>query len=369
MSIQTALVVDDSKVAHIKLRKMLEQRSISVEWVNSGEKAIAALKDSNPDIVFMDIMMPGIDGFETTKTVLANPTNAKLAVVMCSGNDSAEDRDKANSIGAAGYIGKPYTDEELTKILDEVAARLASQAPAEAAEAAAEPATAKAATSAAPAIDMAAIISQASAAGTKAAEDAFARLSVLLKDEVTSIANAAAKDAAHRVADDMDGGLDRSEVESIAQAAADKVVGARVDQAIAGIPAATPALDANAVTTAIRHFVTGDDFKRQVAAVAPPAPPAAQLDEAQIAQVAAAAARDVAEQSASDISRNATDIARKVAEDTARKAAQETSSGGTAVTEDVVRSAVGGIKTMNTLLAIGLIGVIAYLALAHLKII
>jgi len=357
MSIQTALVVDDSKVAHIKLRKLLEQRSIAVEWVNSGEKAITALKNSSPDIVFMDIMMPGIDGFETTKTVLANPTNAKLAVVMCSGNESAEDRDKANSVGAAGYIGKPYTDEELTKILDEVTARLAAQAPASApAKAAAAPAAA------APAIDMAQIISQASAAGTKAAEEAFERLSVLLRDEVASIASAAAKDAAHEVTDDLDGGLDRSAVESIAQAAADKVAGAKVDQAIAAIPAPTAGLDASAVTNAIRQFITGDDFKRQVAN----AVPAPQLDEAHIAQVAGAAARDVAEQSASDISRNATDMARKVAEDTARRAAQETASGGAAVTEDAIKSAVGGAKTMSVLSIIGVIGIIAYLALTHL---
>jgi len=359
MSIQSALVVDDSKVAHIKLRKLLEARSIAVEWVNSGEKAITALKDSSPDIVFMDIMMPGIDGFETTKAVLSNPTNANLAIVMCSGNESAEDREKANSVGAAGYIGKPYTDAELTKILDEVAAKLPAQAPAEAP--ATEAAAAKA-TSAAPAVNMADIISQASAAGTKAAEEAFARLSVLLKDEVASIASAAAKDAAHEVADEMDGGLDRSEVESIAQAAADKIVGPRVDKAIAAIPAHAPGLDASAVTNTIRQFINGDDFKRQVAG----AVPAPKLDEAQIAQVAGAAARDVAEQSASDISRNATDMARKVAEDTARRAAQEAASGGAAVAEEAIKSAVGGAKTMSTLSFIGVIGIIAYLALTHL---
>lgn len=358
MSIQSALVVDDSKVAHIKLRKLLEQRSIAVEWVNSGEKAITALKDSSPDIVFMDIMMPGIDGFETTKTVLANPGNADLAVVMCSGNDSAEDREKADSIGAAGYIRKPYTDEELSKILEEVGARVKTAEPA-AAEPVAEPV---AATADAPAVDMAAIISQATAAGTKAAETAFERMSVLLKDEVNSIATAAAKDAAQQVADEMDAGMDRGEIENIAQAAADKAAGTRVDQAIASIPAPAPGLDASAVTNAIRQFITGDDFKRQVAN----AVPAPKLDEAQIAQVAGAAARDVAEQSASDISRNATDMARKVAEDTARRAAQEASSGGAADTEEAIKAAVGGAKTMGMVSMLGVIGIIAYLALSHL---
>ena len=366
MSIQTALVVDDSKVAHIKLRKLLEQRSIAVEWVNSGEKAITALKNSSPDVVFMDIMMPGIDGFETTKTVLSNPTNANLAIVMCSGNDSAEDRDKADSIGAAGYIRKPYTDEDLTQILEDVSARIDAQAPADKpAEAATEPATTSDTAAATPAIDMTMIISQASAAGTKAAEEAFVRLSVLLKDEVASIATAAAKDAAHQIADEMDSGLDRSEIENIAQTAANKVAGAKVNQAIAAIPTPTPGLDASAVTRAIRQFITGDDFKRQVAN----AIPAPKMDEAKIAQVAGATARDVAEQSASDISRNANDMARKVAEDTARRAAQEASSDGAAVAEEAVKSALGGVKTVNVILGIGLIGVIAYLALTHLDMI
>lgn len=364
MSIQSALVVDDSKVAHIKLRKLLEKRSISVEWVNSGEKAITALQSSSPDVVFMDIMMPGIDGFETTKTVLSNPSNAKLAIVMCSGNDSAEDRKKADSIGAAGYIRKPYTDEDLTAILDEVATRLPAQPAAETpatTEAAATDSEAAATAPAAATVDVAAIIEQATAAGTRAAEEAFARLSVLLKDELSSIATAAARDAAHEVTDELDSGLGRSEVETIAKSAADALVGAKIDKAMASIPHAAPGLDAGAVTTAIRHFVTSDDFKRQVA-VSVPAP---KLDQAEVARIADAAARDASESAA----RGAADIARKVAEDTARRAAQEAASGGTAATEEAVKQAVGGLKSLTMLLAVGLVGVIGYLALTFLKIV
>jgi len=363
MSIQSALVVDDSKVAHIKLRKLLEKRSIAVEWVNSGEKAITALKDTTPDVVFMDIMMPGIDGFETTKAVLANPVNANIAVVMCSGNDSAEDREKANSIGAAGYIRKPYSDADLDQILSDVDARADSLRPAEPEVAATAPSADTGA--AAAAIDMADIISQATAAGTRAAEEAFNRLSVLMKDEVATIANAAAKEAAHEVADEADAGLSRAEVESIAAAAAERVVGPRIDQALASMPQPAHGLDASAVTTAIRHFVTSKDFKRQVASVAP----VPKLDQAEVARIADSTAREVAKQAADGVTRSASDMARKVAEETARRAAQEASSGGNAAIDDAIKSAVGGLKTGNVILTIGLIGVIAYLALTHLQII
>jgi len=350
-------VVDDSKVAHIKLRKLLEQRSISVEWVNSGEKAITALKDSSPDVVFMDIMMPGIDGFETTKAVLANPANANLAVVMCSGNDSAEDRQKADSIGAAGYIRKPYSDQDLDQILEDVAARAASQAPAEAVAGASAEATTG--------IDITELVSQASAAGARAAEESFNRLSVLLKDEVASIATAAAKEAAQDVADDMDAGLSRDEIEKIATAAAQKTVAPTIDQALAAIPPPAHGLDASAVTKVIRSFITSDDFKRQVAH----AVPTPKLDRAEVTRIADSTAREVAQKAADGATRGASDIARKIAEETARRTAQEAATGGTAAIEEVVKAAVGGLKTFNTVLTLGLIGVIAYLALTKLGII
>ena len=69
MNITKALVVDDSKVAHLTLRKMLMERNVEVDWVGSGEESIAYLKKQKPDVVFMDVMMPGMDGFETMRAI------------------------------------------------------------------------------------------------------------------------------------------------------------------------------------------------------------------------------------------------------------------------------------------------------------
>ena len=369
MSIQSALVVDDSKVAHIKLRRLLEKRSITVDWVNSGEDAVTALETQTPDIVFMDILMPGMDGFETTKTILATPKNTDLAIVMCSGNDSEEDRQKAVTIGAAGYIGKPYTDDELAKVLEEVSARVPSkpaieEAPAKAPapEPVGAPAKAAPAATAAPGIDVDAIVAQARAAAQQAAEETFARLGAGLRDELTAIASASGRDAAMEVAGDTAATVAQNAAQEIARATAEEVVGHRVKEAVAAMPHPSGGLDAAAVTTAIRHFIVSDDFKRQVASSIP----APALDEARIAQVADAAARDVATKVSQTATRDATDTARKVAQETARIAAQEAAAGGTAGAEEVVRSAVSGLRTLTILVALGLAGVIGFLAYTNL---
>jgi CheY-like chemotaxis protein len=313
----------------------------------------------------MDILMPGMDGFETTKTILANPKNTDLAIVMCSGNDSEDDRQKAVTIGAAGYIGKPYTDDELAKVLEDVSARIPSKpAPAEVVEeaTAAEVAAPAAKTAPVVGVDMDAIVAQARAAAQQAAEETFARLGAQLRDELTAIASASGRDAAMEVAGDTAATVAENAAQEIARATAEEVVGQRVKEAVAAMPRPSGGLDAAAVTTAIRHFIVSDDFKRQVASSVP----APVLDEARIAQVADATARDIAIKVSQTATRDASDAARKVAQETARIAAQEASAGGTAGAEEVVRSAVSGLRTLTILIALGLVGVIGYLAYTNL---
>lgn len=374
MSIQSALVVDDSKVAHIKLRKLLETRSISVDWVSSGEDAVATLESQTPDIVFMDILMPGMDGFETTKAVLANPKNANLAVVMCSGNSSEEDRQKAVAVGAAGYIGKPYTDEELSKVLEEVSGRLPVAPPEPTAPVSppepaprpvVEPVAPAAPAPTAPALDVSAIIAEATTAARQAAEDTFARLAGQLREqlgeETRAVADGAGRNAALEVAAETAATVAENASREVARATAESLVNERVQQAVAAMPQPSGGLDAAAVTTVLRHFVTGDDFKRQVAA----AVAAPKVDEAQVKALADSSAREVAGKVASQVAeaatRDASTAARKVAQETARIAIQENTASGSAGVEDLVKSSLSGLRTMTMLIGIALLGVIGYL--------
>src|SRR5260221_14497682 len=103
MSFRKALVVDDSKVVRVKLGRTLEARGMAVDSVASGQEAIDYLKGNRPDIVFMDFMMPDMDGYQTTRLITTNPASGGIPVVMCTGQDTPDDRVKAKEHGAAGF--------------------------------------------------------------------------------------------------------------------------------------------------------------------------------------------------------------------------------------------------------------------------
>ncbi len=117
MNIKKALVVDDSKVAHLTLRKLLLERGIEVDWVGSGEDCVKYLDTKRPDIVFMDVMMPGMDGFETTRAITGLHPEDAAPIIMCSANATEEDKRDARESGAVGFLSKPYTPAQLDEIL------------------------------------------------------------------------------------------------------------------------------------------------------------------------------------------------------------------------------------------------------------
>lgn len=117
MNIKKALVVDDSKVAHLTLRKLLIERGIEVDWVGSGEDCIKYLDTKKPEIIFMDVMMPGMDGFETSRAITGQNPQGASPIIMCSANATDEDKRDAKESGAVGFLSKPYTPEQLDEVL------------------------------------------------------------------------------------------------------------------------------------------------------------------------------------------------------------------------------------------------------------
>lgn len=120
MDIKSALIVDDSKMARITLKKQLESKNISVFLAESGEESIDFLNNNHPDLIFMDCLMPGIDGFEATKQILSNSDTSDIPIVMCTGKESEEDKQKAFQLGAAGYMTKSSSADPLNAILNEL---------------------------------------------------------------------------------------------------------------------------------------------------------------------------------------------------------------------------------------------------------
>ncbi len=118
MSISNALVVDDSRLARIALSKLLKAQNIVVDMANSGDEAIKLAIETKPDVIFMDFMMPEMDGYETTKKLFDNSETADIPVVMCTSQDTEEDRKKARDSGAKGFLTKPTTQTILNKVIE-----------------------------------------------------------------------------------------------------------------------------------------------------------------------------------------------------------------------------------------------------------
>ncbi|WP_198264625.1 response regulator [sulfur-oxidizing endosymbiont of Gigantopelta aegis] len=118
MLIQSALIVDDSQMARIVLKKQLEAKDIFVDMVDSGEQALEFLRSNYPDVVFMDCLMPGMDGFETTRQIKNNPETKNNTIVICTGKEADEDKQRAKDMGASDYMCKSSSPEPLQAVLN-----------------------------------------------------------------------------------------------------------------------------------------------------------------------------------------------------------------------------------------------------------
>jgi len=118
MTTMKALVVDDSKLARLTLRKLLVARGVEVEQAESGEEALSQMENSRPDIVFMDNQMPNMNGIDAMRAIKDNPDTESIPVIMCTGQDEADFKTNAVNSGAAGVLAKPPVVEELEEILE-----------------------------------------------------------------------------------------------------------------------------------------------------------------------------------------------------------------------------------------------------------
>ena len=133
MSTHKALLVDDSKSARFFLRNLLQKNGVEVDMVDSGEAALEYLKEHRPHLIFMDHLMPGIDGFETTRAIKQNPETSEVPVVMCTSNEGQEYVERAKRIGAVDILPKPPTENKLHRILDQLMGKAPAAEPAVAA--------------------------------------------------------------------------------------------------------------------------------------------------------------------------------------------------------------------------------------------
>ena len=109
----TILIVDDTPTNLQVLFDLLSEQGYRVAIAKNGETALQRLESSQPNLILLDIMMPGIDGFETCQRLKANPATADIPVIFMSALSDSVDKVKGLSLGAVDYITKPLQHEEV----------------------------------------------------------------------------------------------------------------------------------------------------------------------------------------------------------------------------------------------------------------
>ena len=113
MPIQKILVVDDSKTELYHLCDLLGKRGYAVHTAESGEEALRRLGEEKPDLILMDVVMPGQNGFQLTRTITRDPRWSDVPVIMCTSKGQETDKVWGMRQGARDYIVKPVNADEL----------------------------------------------------------------------------------------------------------------------------------------------------------------------------------------------------------------------------------------------------------------
>ena len=117
MAIQTALVVDDSRSARYILQRVLERQHIHVDGVGSAHEALSYLSEYRPDVVFMDDMMPGMEGQEAIDRLASNPATASIPIIMYTGRYFGADAPLPQRCGVVGVLNKPFAPQDVDALL------------------------------------------------------------------------------------------------------------------------------------------------------------------------------------------------------------------------------------------------------------
>lgn len=117
MGIQSALVVDDSPSARFILQRLLERQHIRVDVAGSGRQALAYLREHRPDVVFMDDMMPDMEGQEAVDRLGADPRTAGIPIIMYTGREYAANTPPPPQRGVIGVLSKPFAPSDVDALL------------------------------------------------------------------------------------------------------------------------------------------------------------------------------------------------------------------------------------------------------------
>lgn len=122
------MVIDDSKTIRRTAATLLEHTGCTVVTAEDGFDALARIVRERPDLIFIDVMMPRLDGYETCSIIRSNSEYSEIPIVMLSSKSSFCDRARGDVVGANAYLTKPFSRDELLDAIAKFTGQEASTA-------------------------------------------------------------------------------------------------------------------------------------------------------------------------------------------------------------------------------------------------
>jgi DNA-binding response OmpR family regulator len=115
---RTILIIEDEKLIIVSTQMVLEAAGFRVESATNGEAGISKARELRPDLILLDIMMPGIDGWETLTRLKRDPETATIPVIIFTAREHTRGHQKSTEMGAADYFRKPFEPDELIELVE-----------------------------------------------------------------------------------------------------------------------------------------------------------------------------------------------------------------------------------------------------------
>ncbi len=114
------LIVDDSPTQIEVLRKILVKQGHEIIIAGDGDEAVVISRETPPDLILMDVVMPGLNGFQATRLITKTESTKHIPIIMLSSKDQETDKVWAQRQGASGYLIKPASEEELMAVISKL---------------------------------------------------------------------------------------------------------------------------------------------------------------------------------------------------------------------------------------------------------
>jgi twitching motility two-component system response regulator PilG len=113
------MVIDDSRTIRRTAETLLQKEGYQVISATDGFEALSMIADNKPDLIFLDVMMPRLDGYQTCALLKHHPVFRHTPVVMLSSKDGLFDRARGRVVGSDDYLTKPFTRDELLTVIEQ----------------------------------------------------------------------------------------------------------------------------------------------------------------------------------------------------------------------------------------------------------